>query len=1012
MKKHRIARSKIAGGLTAALLAGTCLSSPAWATDFNVNSDASLRAAITSAGSGDRIVFTGNITLAADLPAVQTNVTIVGNGNSLSGNNQFRGLFIGAFSGATQVPVTVAVQDLTITNTRARGGTGGQRGGGGAGLGGAIFVANQATLTVSNVNLTNNAAVGGNGGIAASGLGGGGGMGGNGGTQVGGGGGLGAGATGGNNNTPGQGGIATGASSGGAAGSPGATGVGANGGGGGGNNSGGAPPQGAAGGGGVGGGAGGGVGGAGGAGGFGGGGGSASASGGAGGTGGFGGGGAGAGGLGATAGAGGFGGGGGSGIGAGAGGFGGGNGITGVAGGGGGAGMGGAIFVQQGGNLMLGGPLTISGNSVTAGSGTTGGGNGSAFGAGIFLQGNGTVNFAPGAGQTQTVSNVIADQTGSGGTGVNAGSYSLAMNGAGTLVLSAANAYSGGTTVGGGGLINFAAANNFGSGAITLNGGGLQWATGNTLDVSSRLAALGAGGGTFDTNGNNVTFATGLGGSGGLTKQGNGTLTLASASNSYGGATLVNMGTLQAGVTNAFASSSAFTVASGAVLDLNNFNQAIGSLAGAGAVTLGAATLTTGNDNTSTTFSGAISGTGGLTKVGGGILTLASANTYAGGTTVSGGLINFNALNNFGSGPITLAGGGLQWAAGTTTDISSRLAPLGAAGGTFDTNGNSVTFASGLGGTGGLNKQGAGLLNLAGANTYTGGTVVTAGTLAVNGSVVGNVAVGAAGTLGGNGTIGGSVATVGTVAPGNSIGTLNVSGNFAQQGGVYQVEANAQGQADRINVGGTAAIQGNSTVQVLAQPGNYGRSTTYTILRATGGVAGTYSGVSSNFAFLTPSLSLRRQRRVPDADLEQLRLRRAHLQPAPGRPHARPDLRPGQRRLCHGAGRHHRAGHGERPADPRYDQRPAICRLPERHGAGRATLHVQLRQPRRQRRRPRHEDRPGRSLRRGLRHDDSRGVGRLGWRGRRHRHHRRQRQCRHLHLLGRRLLGRPRPQDH
>jgi autotransporter-associated beta strand protein len=850
-----IDRSRVAVRWVAALLAGTCLSSPAWATDFNVNSDATLRAAITSAGSGDRIVFTGNITLAADLPAVQSNVTIVGNGNSLSGNNQFRGLFIGAFSGATQVPVTVAVQDLTITNTRARGGTGGQRAGGGAGLGGAIFVANQATLTVSNVNLTNNAAVGGNGGVAASGLGGGGGMGGNGGTQVGGGGGLGAGATGGNNNTSGQGGIATGASSGGAAGSPGATGVGANGGGGGGNNSGGAPPQGAAGGGGVGGGAGGGVGGAGGAGGFGGGGGSASASGGAGGKGGFGGGGAGSGGLGATAGAGGFGGGGGSGSGAGAGGFGGGNGTTGVAGGGGGAGMGGAIFVQQGGNLTLGGALTISGNSVTAGSGITGGGNGSAFGTGIFLQGNGTVNFAPGAGQTQTMSNAIADQTGSGGTGANAGSYGLVMNGAGTLVLSVANAYSGGTTVGGGGLINFAAANNFGSGAITLNGGGLQWATGNTLDISSRLAALGAGGGTFDTNGNNVTFATGLGGSGGLTKQGNGTLTLASASNSYGGATLVNMGTLQAGVTNAFSSSSAFTVASGAVLDLNNFNQAIGSLAGAGAVTLGAATLTTGNDNTSTTFSGAISGTGGLTKVGGGILTLASANTYSGGTTVSGGLINFNALNNFGTGPITLAGGGLQWAAGTTTDISSRLAPLGAAGATFDTNGNSVTFASGLGGTGGLNKQGAGLLNLAAANTYTGGTVVTAGTLAVNGSVVGNVAVGAAGTLGGNGTIGGSVATVGTVAPGNSIGTLAVSGNFAQQGGVYQVEANAQGQADRINVGGTAAIQGNSTVQVLAQPGNYGLSTTYTILRATGGVAGTYSGVSSNFAFLTPSLS-------------------------------------------------------------------------------------------------------------------------------------------------------------
>ena len=79
----------------------------------------------------------------------------------------------------------------------------------------------------------------------------------------------------------------------------------------------------------------------------------------------------------------------------------------------------------------------------------------------------------------------------------------------------------------------------------------------------------------------------------------------------------------------------------------------------------------------------------------------------------------------------------------------------------------------------------------------------------------------------------------GILAPGNSIGTLNISGNFTQAAGsTYQVEANAQGQADRINVGGTAAIQGG-TVQVLAQPGNYGNSTTYTILRATGGVSGT-----------------------------------------------------------------------------------------------------------------------------------------------------------------------------
>src|SRR5436190_14509420 len=63
---------------------------------------------------------------------------------------------------------------------------------------------------------------------------------------------------------------------------------------------------------------------------------------------------------------------------------------------------------------------------------------------------------------------------------------------------------------------------------------------------------------------------------------------------------------------------------------------------------------------------------------------LSAANTYSGGTTVIGGLINFNSASNFGSGTITLNGGGLQWASGTSTDISSRLAAFGAGGASSD----------------------------------------------------------------------------------------------------------------------------------------------------------------------------------------------------------------------------------------------------------------------------------------------------------------------------------------
>jgi autotransporter-associated beta strand protein/YVTN family beta-propeller protein len=157
--------------------------------------------------------------------------------------------------------------------------------------------------------------------------------------------------------------------------------------------------------------------------------------------------------------------------------------------------------------------------------------------------------------------------------------------------------------------------------------------TGGTLQIGGANIAsalpitLQSQGGTIDTNGNNATLSGTISGPGSLTKIGLGILTL-SGSSTYAGATNVNAGTLQAGAVNALSPLSAFTVAGGATLDLNNFNQSIGSLAGAGSVTLGAATLTSGNDNTSTTFSGTMSGTGGFTKIGIGALTLSGISSY------------------------------------------------------------------------------------------------------------------------------------------------------------------------------------------------------------------------------------------------------------------------------------------------------------------------------------------------------------------------------------------------
>ena len=182
---------------------------------------------------------------------------------------------------------------------------------------------------------------------------------------------------------------------------------------------------------------------------------------------------------------------------------------------------------------------------------------------------------------------------------------------------------------------------------------------------------------------------------------------------------------------NAFSPFSAFTVASGATLDLNSFNQTIGSLAGAGSVTLGSATLTTGNDNTSTTFSGVISGTGGLTKVGIGALVLSGNNTYSGPTTLNTGTLTVN--GSIANSAITVNAGTLAGSGtlGNTTINGGTLSP-GNSIGTITVNGNLVlsTAASYLvevSPTDADRTNVTGTATLAGTVTalFTGGTYIT-----------------------------------------------------------------------------------------------------------------------------------------------------------------------------------------------------------------------------------------------------------------------------------------------
>jgi autotransporter-associated beta strand protein len=447
------------------------------------------------------------------------------------------------------------------------------------------------------------------------------------------------------------------------------------------------------------------------------------------------------------------------------------------------------------------------------------------------------------------------------------GSGSLIKVASGTLTLTGANTYTGGTVVNFGTLQLGAGGSLASTGALTISGGTFDL-NGQTQTVGALSGAGGAitlGSGSLSTNSRaNTNLAAIVSGSGSLTKAGSGTLTLTST-NTYTGGTTVSGGTLQVG--NGITGSISGNVVDGGTLAFNLPNAV--------------------------TFAGIVSGSGVLVQQGGSTLTLTGSNTYTGGTTISSGTlrignggttgsiasnvsdnatmifnrsdaVSFGGLIN-GTGSVSQAGAGTLILTGANTytggtTISSGTLQIGNGGTTGSVAGNiinnaalafnrsdNIVFSNVISGTGAATNLGAGTLTLSSTDTYTGATTVSAGTLNITGSIASSaVTVQSGATLSGTGKIGtATIASGGTLTPGSSTtpGTLSVSGNLTLVSGSNYLDAVTPTAAGLTSVSGAANINGNVIASTSA--GNYTAGQRYTLLAATGGVSGAFSSLST-----------------------------------------------------------------------------------------------------------------------------------------------------------------------
>ena len=218
----------------------------------------------------------------------------------------------------------------------------------------------------------------------------------------------------------------------------------------------------------------------------------------------------------------------------------------------------------------------------------------------------------------------------------------------------------------------------------------------------------------------NDTVSGVISGSGNLAKAGSGTLTL-SGTNTYSGSTTITAGKVSISADRGLGAapgspSAGHLTLNGGTLESTadftlNSNRGIALGASNGIIDV--------NSGTTLTYGGIMAGSGTLTKVDSGTLTLSGVNTYSGSTTISAGTISISADSGLGSAPgsataghLTLNGGTLHSSADFTLN-SNRGIALGSSHGTINVDGSrTLTYGGIIAGSNNLTKSGDGTLLL------------------------------------------------------------------------------------------------------------------------------------------------------------------------------------------------------------------------------------------------------------------------------------------------------------